>query len=326
MGDSESIGILKLLVEFDRYGLLHESFEIEPPLNMAARRKGIGFVRYLVCLYPHAVHAEDEDGGVPFHHACSGGSIDVCKYLLGLWPESLTKTDNEGWAPIHWASDFGDENFGNDYKLAAEIISFLLENDASLASIPTPQKELPLHLCCQRSFDCTGALELLFNNYPDAICMRAGEDNQLPIELVLNDCPRKRSFMEQQMQYHRLSQDIPALSTPDQLGELALHQAVRDGATLGAIKLLVGGYPSAVRVANANGDYSLHIACARPDGFGVVSYLMAQHPPALLSRNIEDLLPLHILCNAKPEEGGGIQYNDCLFKMLLAAPETLFVS
>ena len=191
-----------------------------------------------------------------------------------------------------------------------------------MAPIPTPQQDLPLHLCCENDSDGTEALEVLFDAHPNAICVRTGEDNQLPIELVPDHCLRKRSFMELQMQYLRLSQDIPALSTPDQLGELALHRAVRDGATLGAIKLLVGGYPNAVRMADANGDYPLHITCARPNGFGVVSYLMAQHPPALLSRNIKDLIPLHILCNAQPEEGGDIRYNDCLFKMLLTAPET----
>ena len=326
LDDSESIRILDLLMEFDHQDCSrHELSGGRLSLHLAARHKGIGFVKHLVDLCPHAVHEQDEVGGVPFHHACSGGSIDVCKYLLGLWPESLTKTDNEGWTPIHWASDFGNEDFGNDYKLAVESISFLLENDASLASIPTSQQELlPLHQCCQNNFDGTEAIEVLFDAHPKAICIKSG-NNQLPIELVPDDCQRMRSFLEQQMQYYRLSQDIHALSTPDQLGELTLHRAVRDGATLGAIKLLVGGYPDALRVPNTNGDCPLHIASARLDGFGVVSYLMAQHPPALLSQNRKDLIPLQILCltRAEFEDEDGSKYTDCLFKMMRAAPLSL---
>ena len=154
--------------------------------------------------------------------------------------------------------------------------------------------------------------------------MRAGEDDQLPVELVPDQCPMKRSFLEQQLTYHELSQDIDALSTPDQLGELALHGSVRDGATLGAIKLLVKGYPRAVREVNANGDYPLHIACARLDSFEVVTYLIEQHPPALSARNGEGLLPLHVLCltTAEQEDVSG-RSTDSLFKMLRAAPESV---
>ncbi|EJK61956.1 hypothetical protein THAOC_17462, partial [Thalassiosira oceanica] len=141
----------------------------------------------------------------------------------------------------------------------------------------------------------------LFDADPETICVGMREDNRLPIELVPDTCPGQRLFLEQQMKYYRLSQDIKALSTSDQLGELELHRAVQSKATLGAIKLLVKGYPSAPQVANANGDHPLHIACARLDGSEVVTYLLAQHPPALSARNGEGLLPLHILCSTRAE-------------------------
>lgn len=323
--DSESIGILDLLVEFDRdcLQIASNALDRELPLHLAIGHRGIDFVKHLVDLYPEAVQKEDGQGMVPFHHACFEGGIDVCKFLLELWPESLTKVDNYGRAPIHFAAAGS----------AAGVIRFLLERDSTLASIATSQHELPLHLCCNPVVcreDHKEVLQVLFDAHPKAICMKTGTDaelgaNKLPIELmnyelVANHNPKKRLYMEQQMQYYRLSQDIQALTTPDQLGELALHREIRNGATLGATKLLVWGYPDAVQEVNANGDYPLHIACARMDGFEAVTYLMELHPPALSSRNGEGLLPLDILSATQSQEGDTIQYIDCLFKMLRACP------
>ena len=69
----------------------------------------------------------------------------------------------------------------------------------------------------------------------------------------------------EQLTYHtmtELSQDIDALSMPDQLGKLALHRSVRDGATLGAIGATEVSAAQEVNAKTAC-EYPLHILHAQ---------------------------------------------------------------
>ena len=314
--DSESIDILDLFMELDPHCIQLATFSGRVPLHLAARYKGIDFVKHVVGLYPQAVQKEEEHGRLPIHHACSEGNIDVCKFLLDLWPESLTKTDNKGWAPIHYAA------WRDGDKKAAEIIGFLLEKDASLAMLRTQKEQLPFHLSCQRQHgsDCTEALAVLFDAFPEAIGIKVGE----PHKRLRGRRRKTRLFLKKQMQYYKLSKHIDVLSAPNELGELTLHRAVRSEATFGAVKLLVKAYPDAVRAVDANNDSPLHVACGGFGGCDIVAYLIAQHPPALLSRNRKGLLPLHILCTTKAQrEENDVGYTDCLFKMLRATPDEI---
>ena len=90
----------------------------------------------------------------------------------------------------------------------------------------------------------------------------------------------------EQLTYHtmtELSQDIDALSMPDQLGKLALHRSVRDGATLGAIGATeVSAAQEVNQCKNSVCDYPLHILHAQGLTVSrcvVNNYLMAQSTP-----------------------------------------------
>ena len=126
------------------------------------------------------------------------------------------------------------------------------------------------------------------------------------------------------MTYYRLSQNNEAVSTPDELGNFALHRAIENCATVGAIKLLVKGFSGALRILNGEGDSALHLAC-KSDHYGAVSYLMEQYPPAMEQRNGNSLLPLDILSMKCPHvsEQDDLVHIDCMFRILRARPDVL---
>jgi ankyrin repeat protein len=64
------------------------------------------------------------------------------------------------------------------------------------------------------------------------------------------------------------------MTTPDESGQLPLHRALRDNVTLGSIKLLVRGNPSAVQTSDNSGALPLLIACQYHDSAKVVQYLI----------------------------------------------------
>ena len=126
------------------------------------------------------------------------------------------------------------------------------------------------------------------------------------------------------MLYYRLSQNNDALRAPDDLGNIALHHAIKNGATIGAIKLLVEGFPDALEILNGEGDSALHLAC-KSGHYVALLYLMEQHPAAMKQRNGDGLLPLDILCMQCPyvSEQDDLVHTNCMFRMFRANPDML---
>ncbi|KAL7459339.1 hypothetical protein ACHAWC_011065 [Mediolabrus comicus] len=72
--------------------------------------------------------------------------------------------------------------------------------------------------------------------------------------------PTAEKFLETQLGYARISQDPSAMATVDEIGQLPLHHALKDNASLGTIQLMVRGNPS-VFVTDQMSAFPLHIAC-----------------------------------------------------------------
>jgi ankyrin repeat protein len=222
--------------------------------------------------------------------------------------------------------------------------------------------------------------ELLFDLYPEAILIRNG-DRQLPFdilrkrddELSINnetgrpylEEARKRNrellaFLSAQMGYGYKAQDENALMTPDHTCSLPLHYAVRTRAPLGSIKLLVKGYPNAIRMPDRTGmhpldiaiqvsplgvvkylaeltrrrlnrcdrnkNYPLHHAC-REGKCEVIEYLLDRpmSSASVSERNIDDKLPIHLFCEHVWCCHGydPPKYTEIIWRLLSAYPETV---
>ena len=88
------------------------------------------------------------------------------------------------------------------------------------------------------------------------------------------------------------------MTTPDENGQLPLHRALCDNATItfGSIKLLVKGNPSAVRCPDNTGRTPLHVACQHYETPAIIDYLIGLDSIAFRATDFEHNTALHLAC------------------------------
>jgi len=325
MDDEIAIDVLKLLLDAYPDSVrkhIESGYSVEFPIHRAARNMPPGCCKLLYDAYPRLVRLDSGrlgsgvEGSLPFHFACYSGRPDTLEYLFGIYPKSLHKKDYFGHLPIHMAVCSPNEN-------APEIIKFLFRHDPECLSKPFVADGLddyfqkldgclPLHIICN-SWDKSGdATELVFDLYPEAIYIR-NKRGQLPIDIVrqkseqfifnpryTNKAYKERnrevlSFISSQMRYARKAQDGNAMRTPEGNGLLPLHNAIRDRASLGTIKLLVKGNPCAINTPDNSERLPLGIA-SEVSTVGVVKYLVDLVPDRLNTCDTKYNYLLHHAC------------------------------
>ena len=317
MDDEVAIDILKLLLEAHPGSVSEIESDMELPLHQAATNKSRAFCRILVDAYPESIRRVDGASSLPLHNACGDGRPETVEYLFGLYPESLHIRNNGGYLPIHEAVNHPGDN-------TPKVIKFFLRHDPECLSKPVASEignnydgYLPLHLICAYCWrtDESNVTEFLFDLYPEAILIQ-DERGQTPFDILrsrddrlsinsdtgrpYDEKLRKRNrellaFLSTQMGYAYKAQDQNALITPDRTGSLPLHNAVRSGAPLGSIKLLVKGYLNAVHSPDDSGMLPLDTAC-HSSTLGVVKYLAELVPGHLNRCNMNKNYPLHHAC------------------------------
>ncbi len=96
------------------------------------------------------------------------------------------------------------------------------------------------------------------------------------------------------------------MTTRDENGQLPLHKALlSNDITLGSIKLLVKGNPSAVQTPDNGGALPLHLASQRSESaisISIVKYLLGLDPTSLGVVDEQGNTALHYACRgAKPK-------------------------
>ncbi len=86
------------------------------------------------------------------------------------------------------------------------------------------------------------------------------------------------------------------MTTRDENGQLPLHRALHDNVTLGSIKLLVKGNPSAISCADNTGMIPLHVACQHHESASVIEYLIKMDPTSLHRKDSDYNTALHYAC------------------------------
>ena len=269
------------------------------PIHHAVTTKSTSFCKELIDACPDTLRAEACSTRLPLHSACAYGkrydTVDTIRYMLEVYPESIQARiwqsrqghifNGDGNLPIHCAAEGGRK----------ETIEFLLSLDPDAASkkvlyyqqLPGPgmstnaiDKEwaLPLHVAVFNSRTPLNSIQALYNNYPEALFVQTRQGDT-PLGMLTkrhrtrttNDAVIDK-FLRSQLEYAQIAKDVEALATIDERGWLPLHQALKGDASLGSIKLLVKGNPSAF-VVDKKGASPLHIACEF-SSLNVVEYLM----------------------------------------------------
>jgi hypothetical protein len=130
----------------------------------------------------------------------------------------------------------------------------------------------------------------LYDAHPEAI-----ECNDVTSE-VDEFCADVQSFLNTQLTYARQAKDRTLMTSRDENGQLPLHKALRGNVSLGSIKLLVNGNPSAITCADNTGMIPLHVACQNHASAGIVEYLINLDPTSLHRKDLDDNTALHYAC------------------------------
>ena len=362
LDDIASNDILRFMI-MDPTLLRERDAEGYLPIHIAVSQKSFAFCKILIDEYPESVKIDDDGGYLPIHEACQIGSrddsIDTIQYLLRLHPESLHARNGRGWLPIHGAALGGN----------TKVVELLLMHDAFAASKKTTgeSRYLPLHLACDTGKEHMDTVKALFDSYPDALSIR-DQNGKTPFDLAWADAERNRrcmanvvDFLQVQLEYARTTQDATIMTTLDENGWLPLHRSLKDSASLGSIKLLVKGNPSAVRTPDNKFAFPLHIACefsstkvvqylveaysrsvdhcddnndsilhyaCRGGNCEVVKYLLESHASLVASAtvNAKGELPIHLLCESgkgREDDSDSTEYIGTIWLLLLANPEAL---
>ena len=371
LGEDVRLEILKLLLEKCPESVQHANDGdgadprdgADPPIHLAALYQSLEFCRILVDAYPGLVRMTDNLGRLPFHLACQSNNVAKVKYLYQLYPESINVADDSGCYPLHYA--IKSIQYRNDNpETAVEMVQFLLDCDSKVA-LQQYQGVLPLCWVCvwatnentPRLNAHLRALQILYDAHPEAIESNGVTSNGGRF------CEEVQAFINTQIIYARQARDRALMTTPDENGQLPLHKALTDNAaTLGSIKLLVKGNPSAVCTVDNRLRMPLHVACQHHETPAVVEYLIGLNNVTLRTTDEEgntvlhyaciganhaiigllldkygsmsvskgnalSQLPIHLLLESNDVSGGDdIKYVESVYRLMRAHPETIMNS
>ena len=293
MDEVVGLEILKLLLERCPGALRHFSRDGDLPLHIAARYQSPEFCRILA--YPGSERLTNGVGALPFHTACALNTVATVKYLYQLYPESINVATN-GFYPIHMATA-GLNHREYSQETAIEMTQFLLDCDPDVA-LHQYDGKIPLYWTCYvATNEDTPKLnahlkitQILYDVHPEAI-----ERNEITSEL--DSFPQEvQTSANTQLTHARQARDQTVMTTPDEDGQLPLHKTLRDNVTLGSIKLLVKGNPSALRCPDNKRRIPLHIACQYHESAAVVEYLIGLDSIAFRATDFEHNTALHFAC------------------------------
>jgi hypothetical protein len=135
-------------------------------------------------------------------------------------------------------------------------------------------------------------LQTLYDAYPEAI-----ESNEVTSNIG-SFCEEVQAFLNGQLAYARQAGDHRVMTTQDENGQLPLHNALQNNTTitLGSIKLLVKGNPSALCTFDNRFRIPLHLACQHHETPAVVEYLIGLNKVTLGATDEEGNTVLHYAC------------------------------
>jgi ankyrin repeat protein len=302
LNEEVKVGILKFLLERCPESARHVDRDGDLPIHIAAARQSPEFCRILIEAYPGSERMANADsvfyGYLPFHTACQCNTVATAKYLYKLYPESLTVAENDGGRhPIHraiWGLKYREDS----PETAIEMTHFLLDCDPDVV-LQKLRDKLPLHLVCEEASanDDTSKLnvylkimKILYDAHPEAIYEVTSN--------VGTFCEEVQSFINTHLTYARQARDQTVMTTPDEDGQLPLHRALRDNATItgGSMKLLIKGNPSAICTFDNRGVIPLHVACQHHESPVVVEYLIGLNEATMTTVDREGNTSLHYAC------------------------------
>lgn len=292
LGASAKLEILNFLIQKDR-GLLNIATAPQNggalPIHYAAIHKStpVAFMQKLIDECPeHLLKSLTITGVTPLHIACFNNNLQIVKTLVKANPHCLNAFAGSHFGnPIHAALNgaFGTRRAGHSYL---GIFRFLVDFPGSRVSSQQYQGYLPFHLACLAASKVRGdgrgrgwdrledahleIIKLLFDSFPGAIKHSAlvrDMESMTRRGRLLH--PKVVEFISHHYTFAR-----PYNVLKKVYNSLPLHSAIMRNESLGSIKLLVKGNPSAVFTPDSNGAIPLHLAVQHHSSPEVIALLI----------------------------------------------------
>ena len=356
--EDEKVGrkILKLLLDKHPESIRGTmNSERNLPLHCASSKRSPEYCQLLIESYPGSVRVRNSDGVLPLHYACHDNTLPAVRYLYILYPDAVNHATLSGLYPIHCTVMRPSQK----RKAALDIVQFLLDCDPRVKVQKFRGKSL-LHFACRQEYkDSTikvgiQIITAIYDAYPGAIL-----DNNTFTSNIHRWHEQVQAFINNEMIYVRQARSFRQMTTPDEQGQLPLHRALRNNASLGSIKLILKVNPSTVRNVDNNCSLPLHLACQHHDSplviehlidlypssirhidfdhntvlhyacrglnYGSIALLLDKYEAASVSkRNIHNQLPIDMLFESiAVEDRESIEYTDCVYRLFRAYPVTM---
>ena len=324
------------------------------PIHLASAVRSPQFCAKLIESYPGSERISTNDGAFPLHCSCMQNDVSTVEYVYNLYPDAINERAG-GEFPITFAI-LGAIDRSNPVD-AADVVQFLLDCDPNVKLQKAEERSL-LQVACSDDYNDTNIdagmkmIEVIYDSHPAAI-----EDG---VEDDIQDYHNHvRYFLNDKLVHAQQARDLRQMMTADEGGQLPLHYALRNNIRLGSIKLMVNGFPDALRHADNKGAIPLHIACQCHVSTGVIKYLISLdiatlnvvdsdgntpfHHACLGARyetisllldeygaasistmNANNKLPIDVLLESKAlEDRESVEYTNIIFRLLSVHPETL---
>ena len=215
----------------------------------------------------------------PLFMLCAiGASLEAVQTCFEKYPAALDERDHTGSSPLHYASSYAGD---------VDIMEWLMAKKPSQLDEVDVLKRSPFHVACLYNARVT-TLKVLISKSPNGLAALDYEGNTTLHVATEQDAPLEVIDL--------LIKKYPdALLTKRSDGSTPLHVALAAGAETGTIKMLMKAKPEALGIANDTGKLPLHAsleaAAVNPK---TVKLVVKGYPNALKAINRERETPLAV--------------------------------
>lgn len=227
-------------------------------LIVSSRHPSLPNVKRIHGLFPDAMFLQDKNGWLPIHWCARNCmNLDVIQYLLEEYGESAAEATFDGQVPFLLS-------MGNKRWMVSEIL--LKVNPDSLDSIDA-MGNTALHYAAQ--FCNPEAAKMIVQLKPEFLLTK-NFSGELPLHRIFSQILRRESNAEKEKSRSRwkqleilrimLDENPETVSHRDTAGNLPLHLAISNNASLEVVEAIYNVYPTAALLPDNEGNLPMHFA------------------------------------------------------------------
>lgn len=157
------------------------------PIHLGLMKGTIGFdqIKYLLSSCPEMALRVDKDGNLPLHIASEYATDNIIQELLLTCPEAAGYQTKRRRYAIHLlaSSRSNRESTSDTCDSTVKTIQAMIAAHPQALMEPDLQGRLPLHLAACTPYPRWEILQLLCNEYPEAMLVQ-DENNKIPLQLL----------------------------------------------------------------------------------------------------------------------------------------------